>query len=75
MRDKRASEGVDADEMEANRFAAEILMPEPFLRADLKQYGPMATDDEKEIARLAKRYQVSAQAMAIRLTSLNLISM
>lgn len=76
MRDKRASEGIDEDEMEANRFAAEVLMPEAFLRADLQKLGlHTAADDGEAISALARKYQVSVQAMTIRLTSLNLVGM
>ena len=75
MRDRRASEGTDDEEMEANRFAAELLMPESFLQADLEELGHVSADDEQIIRKLAKKYQVSQQAMAIRLTSLNLVWM
>ena len=75
MRDARAGEGTDEDEMEANRFAAELLMPRIFVEADLNELGPICADDEKAIAALAKRYGVSSQAMAIRLSSLNLVWM
>lgn len=75
MRDRRVREGTDDDEIEANRFAAEILMPEEFLRADLEDLGLVTADDDHAISRLAKRYKVSKQAMTIRLTSLGLIWM
>jgi Zn-dependent peptidase ImmA (M78 family) len=75
MRDARASKGTDEEEMEANRFAAEVLMPRSFLEADLAALGPIYADDEKAIANLASRYEVSPQAMAIRLSSLNLVWM
>ena len=55
------------DEIEANQFAAELLMPEDFLRADLdKKRGP----SEPNVEALAKRYAVSRQAMEIRLRNL-----
>ncbi len=47
-------------EMEANEFAAELLMPESFLRQDVAQYGLDASS-------LARRYLVSEQAMWIQL--------
>ena len=75
MRDAKASEGVDEEEMEANRFAAELLMPKHFLLKDLSALGRIYADDEKEISNLAKKYEVSSQAMAIRLSSLHLIWM
>lgn len=47
-------------EMEANEFAAELLMPVPFLRQDVAQYG-------LDASALARRYEVSEQAMWIQL--------
>ena len=59
----------DPHEIEANQFAAALLMPEAFLRACLDQLGENP-DVEESIRRLAQRFDVSAQAMTIRLTSL-----
>lgn len=75
MRDRKASEGTDEYEMEANRFAAELLMPQKFLEEDIQSMGIIHADDDEAIARLAKRYCVSKQAMAIRLSSLKLVWM
>ncbi|MCB1129553.1 MAG: ImmA/IrrE family metallo-endopeptidase [Verrucomicrobiae bacterium] len=75
LQDRRARGGNNEDEMEANRFAAEILMPEEFLRADLKNLGSVSVDNEQVIEDLSRRYEVSKQAMTIRLTSLDLIWM
>ncbi|MGC3992000.1 MAG: ImmA/IrrE family metallo-endopeptidase [Chthoniobacteraceae bacterium] len=71
MRDSRASEGVYVKEIEANFFAAELLMPQDFLERDVARLD-LHADDDKAIALLAKRYVVSPQAMAIRLSSLEL---
>ncbi len=73
LRSEKAAAGTDEHEIEANRFAAELLMPQVFLQRDLKEMGVISTDDEKAIAQLAKRYGVSSQAMAIRLSTLGLI--
>jgi Zn-dependent peptidase ImmA (M78 family) len=54
-------------EVEADEFAAELLMPEAFLRRDLQEYG-------LDVPLLAKRYQVSEQAMWIQLIDLKLAS-
>lgn len=53
-------------EREANQFAGELLMPTEFLKKDI---------DEKEwdIPLLARRYEVSEQAMSIRLLETGLI--
>ena len=53
-------------EVQANRFAADLLMPAAEIRAD---YDPR-TDN---VAELAKRFDVSKKAMTIRLKSLGLI--
>lgn len=69
LRSGVSSEGTDWDEMEANRFAAELLMPIDFLRDDLKgQEFDLA--DDNELRSLARRYGVSTQALAIRLNGL-----
>jgi Zn-dependent peptidase ImmA (M78 family) len=54
-------------ESEANEFAAELLMPEPFLKKDFAE-GAVS------VPQLAKKYQVSEQAMWIQLFSLELAS-
>ena len=69
LRNGASSEGTDRDEMEANRFAAELLMPLDFLMADLEEREFDLADD-KELRALAKRYGVSTQALAIRLNGL-----
>lgn len=63
------------EEIEANRFAAEILMPEDFIRADLQGVRTLSADDDTKITELAAKYNVSRQAMTIRLTHLDLILM
>jgi Zn-dependent peptidase ImmA (M78 family) len=54
-------------ESEANEFAAELLMPEKFLGRDVAEMG-------LDARALAKRYQVSEQALWIQLISLHLAS-
>lgn len=69
LRSGSSRDGIDRDEMEANRFAAEILMPIDFLRRDLeKQEFDLA--DDSQLRSLARRYGVSTQALAIRLNGL-----
>lgn len=55
----------EGQEREADRFAAELLMPEPLVREAVAQHGPDA-------ARLADRFEVSRQAMEVRLRTLGL---
>lgn len=71
FRNEYSSLGVDDREIEANQFAAEILMPEQILLKDvakLKDNSP-----EVVIEELAKLYDVSIQSMTIRLTRLGVI--
>ena len=68
-RDALAAAGVDPIEIEANTFAAELLVPTEFLRSALKSRSVDLEDDEA-VAALAKRFKVSDAAMRYRLSSL-----
>ncbi|HWW62453.1 MAG TPA: ImmA/IrrE family metallo-endopeptidase [Thermoanaerobaculia bacterium] len=70
-RDSTASLGIDRKEIEANHFAAALLMPEAFLLRDADVMR-LRFDFESDhvLVRLAKRYEVSQQAMTIRLWEL-----
>lgn len=61
------------EEVEANVFAANLLMPEAFLRSDLAKLQ-LDPSDEVAMRKLAQRYRVSPQALAIRLMDLGLLS-
>lgn len=61
-----------AVEVEANAFAAALLMPETFLREDLRD-RTIDMFDESAVRRLAQRYKVSVQALTIRLMELGLL--
>ncbi len=73
FRDDTSSEGTRVQEIEANTFAAELLMPAEILR---ERVGHHLIDihDETSVRRLAAEFGVSAQALAIRLTRLDLIT-
>lgn len=73
FRDDLAKDGTDLDEREANLFAAELLMPEDFLRKDIEKTGPIDLLNLDQLEALAKCYRVSSQAMMYRLTNLGLI--
>ncbi len=68
-----SSEGSRQQEIDANRFAAEFLLPEAAVRECL---GEQSVDahDEITIRALAERFRVSPQALTIRLTRLGLIT-
>jgi len=54
-----------AQEREADQFAAELLMPERLVREAVVQHGP-------DVGRLADRFDVSRKAMQVRLRGLGL---
>ena len=65
-RDEVSSQATDAEEIEANRFAAELLMPYEMIKEDLRTYRP-DIEDEDELRELADRYGVSLQALTLRI--------
>src|SRR5665213_2134032 len=67
-RDANSKLGKDMQEIEANAFAAELLMPESFLKKHAKDFSNGL--DEKAVDKLAKKYSVSVLAMQNRLSSL-----
>ena len=70
-RSPRASEGLDPLEVQANQFAASLLMPSRLVREEAaKLQQPLFEDDVKVLANL---FKVSEQAMTIRLTTLGLL--
>ena len=68
LRDPNSARGTDIEEIEANAFAANLLMPAIWLRQELRS-GLVDIENSEEITALADRYQVSLQAMVVRLTS------
>lgn len=75
FRDGRSGDGTSLHEMEANRFAAALLMPAHLLvDSFLACERAGTTDVDQLVSRLARQYEVSAQAMRIRLSSLGLLS-
>ena len=73
FRNSESSKATSAVEMESNRFAAELLMPLRMLRVEIDRL-PDELSFEEAIRHLAQRFQVSEQAMSIRLSALNVIS-
>jgi Zn-dependent peptidase ImmA (M78 family) len=76
-RDDKSAGGTDMREIEANAYAANLLMPKEFLRADLARHlnrnGVLELSDEDRVL-LAKRYRVSGIAMTYRLVNLGFIA-
>jgi len=70
-RNPKSSEGIDPKEIEANQFAACLLMPTGLIQDAVKRDKlPLA---EERVSSLAKAFQVSEQSMTIRLTTLGMI--
>ena len=72
FRDDKSAEASDRKEISANAFAAALLMPRESLLADLDG-RPIDVNDDTAIRRLARRYQVSTQALTLRLVNLGLV--
>lgn len=69
FRDSNSATAEDVEEIEANAFAARLLMPETFLQRDLRGVA-LDVEDASQVGELASRYDVSVQAMTIRLVNL-----
>lgn len=65
-RDDLAALGVDPMEIDANAFAAELLMPQEFLAAAIDP-GGLDLDDDAKIEALARKFRVSTSALRFRL--------
>lgn len=65
MRDGLASTGTDTIEIEANKFAAELLLPSFLLDAFLTKEFDI--DDEAPLEALAKKFRVSKQMLEYRI--------
>lgn len=72
QRNYESSTGSDQMEVEANGFAAALLMPKQLVLEEINK-GDLDLDDEDAIAALAKRFGVSTTAMSIRLVNLGLM--
>ena len=72
-RNLKSAEGTNAQEIEANRFAACLLMPRTIIMNYIKNEGEFFyefSDDESSITSLSKIFNVSKMAMTHRLSSL-----
>ncbi len=71
-----SSMGTKREEVEANAFAAELLMPEEMLRRHVEALvrDDAALPADRLANRLAREFEVSGQAMEIRLGALGFLS-
>jgi Zn-dependent peptidase ImmA (M78 family) len=67
-RDQRSSRAEVAAEIEANQFAADLLMPKRLIDAIVPKFVDLL--NERQIKAIAERFGVSAQALTFRLTNL-----
>lgn len=80
FRDEESSKGSVREEIEANQFAAELLMPEEFVRSLTPKvsfdFADQAADREAvtKLTRLAKRFGVSVQALSFRVANLSMLN-
>lgn len=74
LRDHRSSLATEKEEIEANAFAANLLMPKPFVHREIARLLARESASEQTIDDLATRFEVSPQAMDYRLTNLGLRS-
>jgi Zn-dependent peptidase ImmA (M78 family) len=72
-RDRRSSTGDHRREVEANRFAAALLMPESLVLREIQDLD-FDLADEQALAAFAARFQVSTHAMSLRLGHLRIFS-
>jgi Zn-dependent peptidase ImmA (M78 family) len=71
-RNSRSSTGVDSKEIEANQFAACLLMPSKLVLNRIKALKVKSLCDD-HVEMLAKEFMVSEQAMTIRLSTLGFL--
>jgi len=74
LRDNRSSLATDKEEIEANAFAASLLMPQAFVHSELARLLARPFTPDEVINDLAASFGVSQQAMEYRLTNLGLRS-
>ena len=73
FRDDESGKAENPEEIEANYFAAELLMPTDLLVQDLK--GKIIdVEDDSIIRELAEKYRVSPQALSYRLVNVGYLN-
>lgn len=73
MRDENSASGTDGREIEANQFAAELLMPRAFVLAELGRRKAPLLDENAPLRAIARKFQVSEQALQFRMLNLGLV--
>lgn len=71
LRDSKSSLATDREEIDANGFAAALLMPHDLVRSSLSRLlGNAKTVKQSVVSDLAEKFEVSIHAMTIRLANL-----
>jgi Zn-dependent peptidase ImmA (M78 family) len=70
FRDNKSKQGTNREEVEANAFAAELLVPTDLLIQKIESFDIL---DDYTIHELAKLYEVSAESLVYRLANLGLL--
>jgi Zn-dependent peptidase ImmA (M78 family) len=71
LRNERSSRAEDEREIEANQFAAELLMPTDLVKeAVAGRKLDLVNDDDETLIELAAKFDVSRQALSFRLSRL-----
>ena len=71
FRDTKSSTGAERAEIQANHFAAALLMPAELLLPEIRRSG-FDLADEDALGTLAEKFQVSTQSMSYRLSNLGI---
>lgn len=73
FRDLESGSGTKREEMEANAFAAALLMPSVLVR-DAFEKQPFELTEDDVLITLARKFKVSTQAMTFRLMKLQIVN-
>jgi Zn-dependent peptidase ImmA (M78 family) len=73
-RDVTSGHGTDLEEIQANAFAAELLMPEALVRDKVHLLFHEGMDRDFLVSSLAKAFDVSVEAMGFRLVNLGIFA-
>ena len=66
-RNQKSSDGNDHKEIEANAFAAELLMP----LSKIREFKDIDINNETELMAVARLFKVSASAIAFRIINIS----
>jgi Zn-dependent peptidase ImmA (M78 family) len=69
-RNPLSSKGIDEQEKEANRFAAELLMPSVYLKEKIASCPDMIDCNEDIVSTIAKELKVSTTALSLKLAGI-----